>query len=261
MDLGLQDKSVIVCASSGGLGYAAALAFAREGARVMLASSNESKLAKAAASITAATGRAPHFTVSDITRPDDCQRLIDRTVDAFGGIYTLINNTGGPPAGGFAQFDDAAWIKAFNLTLLSYVRTTRAALPHLLKSSGRIVNFASSSTKAALDNLILSNTFRMGVVGLSKSIATEFGDRGLLINILGPGRIATDRITQLDAIRAGKAGTSPEQVQAEAIKQIPLGRYGTPEEFGQVSAFLGSPANTFLTGQSILVDGGMIKAY
>src|SRR5687768_13459682 len=148
MDLQLTNRPVIVCASSAGLGKATALEFAREGAHVMLCSRRQAELRNTAAEIKEATGNEPCFTVVDVTKPDDIIRLVEATVAAFGGVFSLINNSGGPPAGTFDQFDDAAWQNAFELNLLSYVRTTRACLPHLRKASGRIVNFTSTSVKA-----------------------------------------------------------------------------------------------------------------
>jgi 3-oxoacyl-[acyl-carrier protein] reductase len=261
MDLQLKHKPVIVCASSAGLGKATALEFAREGARVMLCSRRKSELERAAAEIKAATGHEPAHTVVDLTRPADITRLIDATVAAFGGIFALVNNSGGPPAGTFDAFDDSAWQNAFELNLLAYVRTIRAALPHLRKGGGRIVNFTSVSVKGPLDHLILSNTFRTGVLGLSKTLAGELGKDGILVNVLGPGRIHTDRTDQLDGLRATRTGVSLDQIRAENVQAIPLGRYGTPEEYARIAVFLGSPANTYVTGQALLVDGGMVKAY
>jgi 3-oxoacyl-[acyl-carrier protein] reductase len=261
MNLGLTDKPVIVCASSAGLGKATALEFAREGARVMLCSRRSAELERAAAAIKAETGNEPAMTVVDLTTPADIRRLVESTVAAFGGVFALVNNSGGPPAGTFDQFDDTAWQHAFELNLLSYVRTTRAALPHLRQARGRIVNFTSSSVKSPIENLILSNTFRTGVMGLTKTLAGEFGRDGILVNVLGPGRIHTDRVEHLDTLRATKLNTSVEHVRSEMAKAIPLGRDGTPDEFARAAVFLASPANTFITGQTILVDGGMTKAY
>lgn len=262
MNLHLSDKSVLVCASSGGLGRATALEFAREGARVMLCSRREGELQRVSADIRSATGREVHYTVADLTKPTDIARLIESTVSTFGGLNTLINNSGGPPAGSFEQFDDAAWHSAFELNLLSYVRTIRAALPHLRQGGGgRIVNFTSSSIKSPIEQLILSNTFRTGVLGLTKTLASELGREGILINVVGPGRVQTDRIEQLDTMRAKSAGVSIEKIRAATCNTIPLGRYGTAEEFARVVLFLGSPANTYVTGQAVLIDGGMVKAY
>ncbi|MEW6303700.1 MAG: SDR family oxidoreductase [Verrucomicrobiota bacterium] len=262
MNLGLQDKAVIVLASSAGLGKATALEFAREGANVMLFSRREKECLRAKEEIESATGREPACTVGDAMKADDLRAVVRNTVEAFGRVDALVNNTGGPPAGTFDQFDDAAWQAAFELTLLSYVRVIREVLPHMRKAGGgRIVNFTSSSVRSALDNLILSNAFRMGVVGLTKTLAHELGRDNILINVLGPGRFATDRVKSLDAARAGKSGLSIEQVQQEAMKAIPLGRYGKPEEFARTAVFLCSGANTFITGQTLLVDGGMVRAY
>src|SRR5918999_740826 len=150
INLQLTDKPVIVCASSAGLGKAAALEFAREGARVMLCGRRESELKSAVGEIEDATRAEARYEVADLTKAADIARVVDRTVSEFGGVYTLVNNSGGPPAGTFDQFDDVAWQSAFELNLLSFIRTTRQALPHMRKGGGgRIVNFASTSVKSA----------------------------------------------------------------------------------------------------------------
>lgn len=262
MDLGLKNKSVLVMASSAGLGKAAAAEFCREGANVMLFSSNEDKLKAAQAEIFAATGKKPAYTVGDVTKPDAIQLVVKNTSELFGPVFALVNNAGGPPAGTFGAFSDEVWQRAYELNLLSYIRAIREVLPHMRAiGQGRIVNYTSSSVKQVLDNLILSNTFRMGVVGLSKSLSQELGPDKILVNVMGPGRIGTDRIAYLDKVRADKAGITIEQVYENTIKGIPLGRYGTPEEFAKLTVFLCSEANTYITGQTMLVDGGMTKAF
>jgi len=262
MDLGLQDKSVLVMASSAGLGKAAALEFCREGANVMLFSSSEEKLQAAQAEIKAATGKEPAYTVGNVTKAEDIKKVVANTVNRFGPVYALVNNAGGPPAGTFDDFDDTVWQKAYELNLLSYIRSIREVVPFMRQiGTGRIVNYTSSSVKQVLENLILSNTFRMGVMGLTKTLSHEFGKDNILVNVMGPGRIGTDRIQQLDEIRAKKANMTIEQVYENTIKTIPLGRYGTPDEFARLTVFLCSEANTYITGQTMLVDGGMIKAY
>lgn len=262
MDLGLADKSALVLASSGGLGRATALAFAREGANVTLFARREAECRQVQADIRAQTGREAHVVTGDLTRADDVRRAVDEAAARHGRLDILVNNCGGPPAGTFDAFDDAAWQAAFELTLLSYVRATRAALPHLRRAGrGWILNFVSSSVKVPLDLLLLSNTFRMGVVGLTKTLAGELGSQGICVNALGPGRVQTDRITQLDGVRAKKAGITVEQVRADMAKAIPLGRYGEPDEFARAAVFLCSPANSYISGQTLLVDGGMVKAY
>lgn len=262
MDLGLKDKSVLVMASSAGLGKAAALEFSREGARVMLFSPFEDELKEAQAEIKAATGLEPAYTVGDITKSNDIAAVVKNTVEAFGPVFALVNNAGGPPAGTFDSFADDAWQKAYELNLLSYIRSIREVLPHMRRlGKGRIVNYTSSSVKQVLENLILSNTFRMGVMGLSKTLSQELGRDNILVNVMGPGRIGTARIAYLDKVRADKAGISVDQVYENTIKGIPLGRYGTPEEYAKLTVFLCSETNTYITGQTVLVDGGMTKAF
>ena len=261
MDLGLKDKGVIVMASSSGLGQAVACEFAREKAKVMLFSPFEDQLKEAQAYIKTETGNEPEYFVGDITNAGDIRNLVTTTVEKYGGVYALFNNTGGPPAGTFDTFDDDAWQKAYELTLLSYVRAVREVLPHMRAAgTGRILCSTSSSIKAVLDNLILSNTFRAGVVGLAKTLSQELGKDCILVNVIAPGRIGTARIDQLDAIRADKAGISVEELQQNTFKTIPLGRYGEPTEYGKLAAFLCSEANTYITGQSVVVDGGLVKA-
>lgn len=261
MDLQLAGRVALVTAASKGLGRATAIELAAEGARVMISSRGEEQLAATAAEISSSTGAEVAYCAADVASGADVERLVAETLSRFGGVDLLLNNAGGPPAGGFDAFDDAAWQAAFELNLLSSVRLIRGVLPSMRSGSfGRIVNVTSSAVKQPLDNLLLSNTFRLAVVGLAKSLATELAPDGILINTLGPGRIATDRVASLDAGRAASSGLSVEQVRSQAEKSIPLGRYGTAEEFGQVATFLLSGANTYLTGQTFLVDGGMVKA-
>lgn len=248
-------------ASSGGIGRGVATEFAREGASVMLFARSEEKLNETADDIESETGNRPAITVGDITSADDVGNAVNNAVEQSGGLWALFNNTGGPAAGGFDQFDDAAWQSAFELTMLGYIRTIRAALPHLRKSGGRIVNNTSVSTKQAIDSLLLSNVFRAGLVGLGKSLARELGSDGILVNTVGPGRIDTERIEQLDTIWAENKGISFEEQRTQSQSSIPLGKYGSPADFGRIVTFLSSEANAYLTGQNILIDGAMVEAY
>ena len=205
MDLGLRDKSALVLASSKGLGRAIATALAAEGARVMVSGREEATLERTAADIRETTGAEVAHHVADLTRAGDVESLVGATAEAFGGIDVLVTNTGGPPAGGFEDFADEDWTAAFELTLLSMIRAIRATLPHMrAQGAGRIVCVASSSIKQPIDNLTLSNTFRAGIAGLAKSLSAELAPDGILINTLGPGRIATDRTAGMDAARAEK---------------------------------------------------------
>lgn len=261
MDLGLKNKTALVLASSKGLGKATAMKLAEEGANVMIASRNESELQKTAQEISEKTQANVHYKVCNVMDNEQIIELVHETATKFHTIDILVNNSGGPPAGNFDDFSDKDWINAFELTLLSVIRTIRAVLPYMRKQkSGRIVNIASSSFKQPLDNLTLSNTFRTAIMGLAKSLSQELAKDNILINTVGPGKIATDRLKELDRLRAEREGLTIEEVISRSESQIPLGRYGTPEEFANVIAFLCSEANTYVTGQAILVDGGLIKA-
>lgn len=261
MDLGLEGKTALVLASSKGLGKATAMKFAEEGANVMISSRNEADLQKTAQEIREKTGTNVACKVCNIMDNEQIVELVHETVSKFKTIDILVNNAGGPPAGNFDDFSDKDWMNAFELTLLSVIRTIRAVLPFMRKQqSGRIVNIASSSFKQPLDNLTLSNTFRTGIMGLAKSLSQELAKDNILINTVGPGRIATDRLKELDSKTAEMKGVELEEIIAHSELAIPLGRYGTPEEFANVLVFLCSEANTYVTGQAILVDGGLVKA-
>lgn len=262
MDLQLTHRSALVLASSRGLGRAIALGLAADGARVTIFARDAVACTAVADAITAAGGAEPTVVTGSVTSADDLARAVATTVERHGGLDILVNNCGGPRAGTFDALNDAAWQEAFELTLLSYVRAIRAALPALRASRhGRILNIASSSLKAPIGGLILSNTFRTGVMGLAKTLAGELAPDGILVNTLAPGRIGTERVAELDGKRAASTGVTLAEVQSAAAAAIPLGRYGTPEEFAQLARFLCSPANTYLTGQTIVVDGGATPAY
>jgi len=262
MNLGLNKKSIIVMASSSGIGLAVATQFAQENANVMLFGRSEERLKKAKEEIFDQTGNYVKYSVGDITIKKDIEIVVQNTLDEYGSIYALFNNTGGPQAANFDNLNDEDWIKAFELTLLSYIRTIRLVLPVMRKAGGgKIVNNTSISIKQAIDNLILSNTFRTGIVGLTKTLSKELATDNILINVVGAGKTATDRVNYLDSVRAKKDNISLEEIQMQSAQSIPLGRYGHPEEIAKLVVFLCSKANTYITGQSILVDGGMVGAY
>jgi len=261
MDLQLTGRTAIVLASTKGLGKATAFSLGKEGANVVISGRDEATLQTVAAEFKQEVGREPLTVVTDVTKPGDIERLVQLTAEKYRTVDILITNAGGPPAGTFEQMTDDHWQLAFELNLLSVIRSIRAVLPYMREQRfGRIVNFASSSFKQPIDNLILSNTFRTGIVGLAKTLATELGPDGILINTVGPGRIGTDRLAYLDSVRAEKSGQTVEEIRQQIEATIPVGRYGEPDEFARVITFLASPANSYVTGQSILVDGGMVKA-
>ncbi|KIL73388.1 SDR family oxidoreductase [Bacillus badius] len=260
MDGSFRGKTALVLASSQGLGKAIAAKLAEGGANVMLASRSGEKLEEVKQQLQKGSAGQIEYTVCDMTKPEDIQALVQKTAEIFGSIHILVNNSGGPPAGSFEDMADEQWQQAFELNLLSYIRAIRAALPYLKKQGGKIINIASSSIKEPIAGLILSNTFRTGIVGLSKTLAEELAAYGILVNTVAPGRIETDRLKYLDEINAEKQGVSVEQLNEQIKKKIPLGRYGRPEEFANVVAFLASDANTYMTGSSFLVDGGMIRS-
>ncbi len=260
MDLGLQGKVALVMAASKGLGRAVATELAREGASVVISSRDEEALARTAAEIADETGAAVEPRAADIMSAGDIKALFSHTADRFGGLDVLVNNAGGPPAGVFEDFDDEDWQSGFELVLLSLIRAIREAVPLMReRGGGRIVNIASSSIRQPIENLIFSNTFRAGILGLAKSLSAELAPDGILINTLGPGRILTARTQSMDESQAEARGVSIEEIREGFESRIPLGRYGTPEEFARVAAFLASPANSYATGQGILVDGGMVR--
>ncbi|MGD6875552.1 SDR family oxidoreductase [Bacillus infantis] len=259
MELNLKGKTALVAASSQGLGKAIAEALLQEGANVMLASRDEAKLKEVKSELENLGGEV-EFIRADVTSENDIKNMVKAAAERFGGIDILVNNAGGPPSGSFETLSDEEWFQSFELNLLSYVRNIREALPYLKKNGGKIINIASSSIKEPIPGLVLSNTFRTGVVGLSKTLAQEFAPYGILVNTLAPGRIDTDRVKHLDQVNGEKAGVSPEEMKEKSEKSIPLNRYGTPEEFAKVAVFLASDANSYMTGSSFLVDGGMVKS-
>jgi 3-oxoacyl-[acyl-carrier protein] reductase len=262
MDLHLDGKSVVVTAASKGLGKAIAMAFAKEKARVLLSSRNEKALKAAMEEIKKETGNENiDYAVCDMKNETDIKELINKAVEWNGTVDVLINNAGGPPAGSFMSMSDEDWYHAFELNLLSFVRTTRAAVPYMKKQQrGHIVNLASSSIKQSIDNLVLSNTMRPGIVGLSKTLAQELSEDNILVNTVGPGTIKTDRIQELNEVRAEKEQISVEELTRKTEESIPMRRFGRPEEFANAVVFLASGANTYITGQSLIVDGGQVKA-
>ena len=261
MDLGLQGKIAVVAASSKGLGKAVAQTLAREGALVTVNGRDPNTLRATADEIRSEGGDVIEI-VGDMTTVADIEALISGTVEKRGGLDVLVCNAGGPPSGTFASFpDDQPWLDAIELNLMSTLRLIRLAIPHMeQRGGGSITNIVSTSVKQPIGHLILSNTARTAVIGLTKTVATEYAGKNIRVNNVLPGSTLTGRITSLAEARAQKAGTTPEAIMDEDAKAIPMGRLGTPQEFANVVAFMASPAASYVTGVSIQVDGGNLKS-
>jgi 3-oxoacyl-[acyl-carrier protein] reductase len=256
MDLGLAGCVAIVGGSSSGMGRACALALAREGCNVTLFARREGLLAEAADEVEGlGTGASALPVPGDATDPTALQSVIDRTLDRFGKLDILVNNTGGPPAGGFEEFGEEEWRAAWELTLMSALRLTRFALPALRESGrGRIVNITSSAVKEPNEGLLLSNTYRPGVIGWAKTLSQDEGQNGITVNSIAPGYIDTERLRGLYAL-----GDDPEQARRDDAALIPLRRFGDPAEIGAAVAFLCSTQASYISGITLLVDGGLAK--
>lgn len=245
MDLGLRGRTAIVCGASSGLGLGSAESLAAEGANVAMLARRREQLEQDANRIGALAVR------GDVTNAADLERLVELTLKAFGGIDVLVWNSGGPPAGRASELSDDALESAFELLLQPFVRLVRLCLPHLEQSpAGRIVAITSAAVKEPTAQLALSNTIRPGVTGYAKTLARELGPAGITVNCVAPGRIETPRMTEL----YGEGGPGPDE-----LAQIPLGRMGTPREFGDVVCFLASDRAAYVTGTTLLVDGGLSR--
>lgn len=252
MDLKLNNKVALVLAASKGLGRAIATALSAEGARVIIGSRDETELQKTAAEITKQTGNEVIAIPVDVSQEKELTAFIDQAAKHFGRIDILINNSGGPPFDKFENIDDAQWQKAFELNLLSFARASRQVLPYMQKvGGGSIINIISGSIKSVLANSVLSTSMRMGVVGMAKMLADEFGPHHITVNNIAPGLILTDRIKHTLPKDA-----DPEKALQEKAKNIPLGRIGKPEELAALAAFLASAQAAYISGTTIQVDGG-----
>ena len=244
MDLGLKGRTAIVCGASSGLGLATAEALAGEGANVTMFARRREVLEREADRIGALAVR------GDVSNPRDLRAAVQRTVEAFGGLDIVVWNSGGPPPGPATAITPESVEEAVELLLAPLVRLVDLCLPHLVQSEGgRILVFTSSAVKEPTEHLALSNTIRPGVTGYAKSLARELGPQGVTVNCLAPGRIDTARLAQL----------YPDGPSATDLKAIPMGRWGTSQEFGDVACFLASDRARYVTGTTVVVDGGLTR--
>jgi len=246
MDLGLRGRTAIVCGATSGLGLASAQSLAGEGANVTMFARRRDELERESNRLGALAVR------GDVTNAADLERAVERTLQAFGGIDIVVWNSGGPPAGPPSSITDERLETAFELLLLPAVRLVRLCLPHLERSeAGRVICITSTAVKEPAPNLALSNTLRPGLTGWAKSLARELGPQRITVNCVAPGRIDTPRMTEL----YGAGGPPPEE-----LAQIPLGRLGTPQEFGDVVCFLASDRASYISGVTVQVDGGSSRS-
>lgn len=261
MDLRLKDTPVLVAAASRGIGREVARQFAAEGARVAIFARDESAVLKTASDLALETGGEVHGFAGDATDLADLTRVYGESTSAIGAPAVIVNNAGGPPAAPHGDLDDAAWTQAFELTLLSAVRLARLALPAMQRmGGGRIVNISSVSVRQPLDNMMLSNSLRLGVAGWAKTLADEVAADGILVNTVCPGWTGTDRVARLLEKRGEAIGKDPVELRREIEASIPLGRLADPGEIAAAVVFLASRAASYITGTTLLVDGGYARA-
>ena len=256
MDLGLKNCKAFVAGASKGLGKACAEALANEGARVFICSRNTDELKRTARQIDAVG-----YTAADVSRPDEVQRVVAEATKALGGLDCLITNAGGPPTAPFEKAGDGDWDTAYQLNLMSAVRLIREALPALKASGrGRIVNLTGYGVKEPMTDLVVSDSIRAGVTVMAKTIASDLAPFGITVNNIAPGPVMTDRLTEILSARAKNLGIAPDELFKRFAKTIPVQRMGQPNEIGDLCAYLCSEQAGYLTGQTIVIDGGVNRS-
>lgn len=253
MDLGLDGCRALVAGGSRGLGYACAEALIAEGAAVYVASRDDARLQAAAKALGAAG-----WSAGDLAVAEDVTAIVDAATDCLGGLDILVTNAGGPPTGPFEQMADEDWLIGHDLTVMSAVRLIRESLPQLVASGrGRIVNLTGYGVKEPIRDLVVSDSSRAAVTVMAKTIAADLARQGITVNNLAPGPILTDRLREIHQARAARAGTDADTELASFAESIPVGRIGEPSEVGKLCAFLCSSHAAYITGQTIVIDGGI----
>ena len=261
MDLGLKDRVAIVGGGSKGLGRACADSLACEGTKLAICSRNPEDLATAAREIRSSTGVDVLAVPGDLSQLEDIQNLVRQTVEHFGRLDVLVANSGGPPEGRAVDTTEETWDRSFQMALSFFIRMGREAVPHMKKQSwGRIVNILASTVYQPIDNLVTSGVTRMGAVAYAKSLADEVGRDNILVNNVAPGFLMTDRMRHIFETRSQETGQELDSVLQGRASSIPVGRFGRPEELGDLVAFLSSDKNSYTTGTTILVDGGAVRS-
>lgn len=256
MQLSLENKQALVCGSTQGIGYAIAMELALLGANCLLMARNEESLKKALATLPVKDGQQHGYIVADFSDNEQVKHAIHKLASET-TVHILINNTGGPPAGRISEANAADFLSAYNLHLVNNHNITTALLPGMKSSGyGRIVNIISTSVKIPLPNLGVSNTTRAAVAAWAKTMANELAVHGITVNNVLPGATSTARLSSIIANKSQKANLELSAVEAEMLHEIPMRRFGQPEEVAAMAAFLTTPAAAYITGQSICVDGG-----
>jgi 3-oxoacyl-[acyl-carrier protein] reductase len=258
MDLGLRGKVAFVAAATKGLGRACAEALASEGASVAICARNKENVERAAKEIERSTGASRVLpVVADVGVAADCERAVKETVAGFGGLHVMIANGGGPPPGRFEELDEEKWRVAVEGTLLSCARLFRAALPPMKAAKwGRMLVITSNTVREPATGLLLSNAIRPGIAGLCKTLSKELGQYGITVNNVAPGLFDTERLAHVFEKASEAGGITFEEARIAGLKTIPLGRFGDTKELARVVAFLASEAASYVSGQTIAVDGG-----
>jgi len=260
MNMGLKNRIAIVAASSQGIGRATAEAFAAEGCRIAMCARNAQTLQAAAENIAKNYATEVFAQAVDVTDAEAVRRFVAAVVSKFGGVDICITNAGGPPAKGFLAVGLEEWKKVVDLNFLSTVYFAREVIPHMQHQHwGRIITITSITTKQPVADLVLSNAVRAAVVGLVKSLANEFGKDGILVNNVGPGYTATDRLKELAKTRSTATGKSEKEISEDWSTDAALKRLGEPHEIADAIVWLASERASYVTGQTVLVDGGLYK--
>jgi 3-oxoacyl-[acyl-carrier protein] reductase len=260
MEFGIRDKTVLVTASSKGLGRAAAEGFVAEGCNVAICSRNKEELLKTADEIKKKFGTEPVWCVCDLNNLKDIESTVETITAQFGRIDILVNNCGGPVPGNFQLLSEKNWQSGFEQVLLSAVRFCNLVVPDMILNEwGRIINITSVSVKQPIDNLMLSNSFRTGLIGFAKTLSNEIAKFNITVNNIAPGYTLTNRIYDLAVHKAKQSDKSHEEVLIDMAKEIPINRLASPDEIASVVVFLASRQASYITGVTIQVDGGLVK--
>ncbi|MBO9998593.1 MAG: SDR family oxidoreductase [Cyanobacteria bacterium SID2] len=262
MDLAIEKRTALVCASSSGIGRAIAHSLAREGAKVAICARSEKKLREAQVSLQSETGSEVIGVIADLRSKDDIQRLIESVNEQLGSIDILVNNVAGPAPGGLMELSDEQWQAGFEQSLMSVVRLTKAVIPEMQRQKwGRIIAIASNTAKEPREGILLSSTLRAAVAAFNKGISQRLAAQNILVHTVCPGPIGTDRVLQFTQDIAQSRGITFEQAQTVLVGNLPMERMGKPEEVASLVSYLASEQSSFMTGNTIVIDGGQTSTW